>query len=1233
MKLRLSQIFYLILAIPIALSPLFPVTANASAVDGLTTDPLFVIPDSVDEFNLAISTTAPVEPDSWPMAAANPERTSWTPEEVRGKLSPEWYKPFEPYIPQKVQIIAAYGMLYISTANGLYALDAETGAEKWVYPTELPLGHSPTIHNGVAYVGGFDHKLHAVDAISGQGLWTFEAEKGFQTNPLVVDGIVYAGNRDGYMYAVGAHGTSDQGRLIWRYKTGGPVLFSAAYKDGVIYFASNDSYAYALNAQNGSLVWKSDKLPGAGFHSWWPVVYRDKVIFSGSNNYRVQHSPFDGHFGIEIEKADVYPNYESDPRRTLIGPLGEEPGDWAIGTTTINTSLPNYTSNGSTTPITEYFEEKPWRRTYFVLDSTSGEEATYDFDNDGQPEYAPILWFGTHSGNRFPPVVGSDGVIYQSNNYMSDPWIPGGNIAGWKMDTPFISIPTSVWNAIDEPQAYAGGGNLIYWSRCCDRYAAAIDITQPGVGWTYFSYDLHQRIPGYDIRYTLAEGEEQTGVQSFFNGPNGVYGYHGDTTPPIPYNGKVYMHRSNAIIALGPESSGLAALPWAQTIELEDNVRIPTTGEIESILENEIEKILSAGHLLPGYITSGIMDHALANSCGDDLHEYWHHPADTIYTLLMALPHLPVDLQQETRAYIQNEFNSFPPYEFNHIGWRDGVPRETYILPPDVSENRDGFGPRVYVRNWSFEGWKTAPYTFYAMWKYAEVFGGAQQIFDIAKSKPIVDTLNSVPSNGVLTEMPYILNAYIAGILGYLELEDLAGYPETPGMQAEYNRLLNLRVSTFSIDTPYQGKNYCRGINTSRNFIFMIPELAQYLHDHALNKAQQTIDEYQEIAPYWFVSKFEGEYGESVLRNLYDYQALFQAKAWILKEPHEELIKYLDVPAVERGDLFFIQNLVSLLEAGSSLPDAPMPEMDPNGGIFDQPVSVTINSTIQGASIHYSLDGTTPTTSSPLYVAPITLYSSAPIKAQVFLDGYNPSAIASVDFILNHTFNDVPFDHWAYDHIESLYQSSLVAGCSAEPRLYCPDRILSRAESSVFILRGTYGAITDPPHASPDTPTFSDVDPAFWGYGWIESLWQDGFTSGCSSDPLSFCPEGEHTRAEGSVFFLRIKYGADYEPPTPQGIFADVTTDAWYFDWVEAAYNEGILPACQVDPLRFCPEDFLDRAWAAFMMIQAKGLGSSGATSTQSPTPTSTPTQPNPPASTPMPTETTSSTSTPTLSP
>src|SRR5512137_41775 len=88
-------------------------------------------------------TTSPGASDWWTLGA-NLQRTSWVTEEVRGNLNVEWYRPIEPYIPYKVQPIAANGMIYISTAKGLYAFSAIDGSQVWVYPTELPLGHSPT---------------------------------------------------------------------------------------------------------------------------------------------------------------------------------------------------------------------------------------------------------------------------------------------------------------------------------------------------------------------------------------------------------------------------------------------------------------------------------------------------------------------------------------------------------------------------------------------------------------------------------------------------------------------------------------------------------------------------------------------------------------------------------------------------------------------------------------------------------------------------------------------------------------------------------------------------------------------------------------------------------------------------------------------------------------------------------------------------------------------------------
>jgi hypothetical protein len=57
---------------------------------------------------------------------------------------------------------------------------------------------------------------------------------------------------------------------------------------------------------------------------------------------------------------------------------------------------------------------------------------------------------------------------------------------------------------------------------------------------------------------------------------------------------------------------------------------------------------------------------------------------------------------------------------------------------------------------------------------------------------------------------------------------------------------------------------------------------------------------------------------ESTTQNLHDHHSVHKARAWVLQEPYEELVKYLDQPAFKTGDLYYIHNLVNCLDASSS---------------------------------------------------------------------------------------------------------------------------------------------------------------------------------------------------------------------------------------------------------------------------------------------------------------------------
>ena len=728
--------------------------------------------------------------------------------------------------------------------------------------------------------------------------------------------LVFAGNRDGYMYAVYADNHVQKGQLAWKYKTDGAIHFSAASDGTNIYFASDDSHAYALNALTGSLVWKSAKLPGAGFRSWWPVVHRGVVVFPGSSNYRDNvrpgASPLSNIDQLDREVVNGLPNEDNSLRGKTLGPRGTD--GW------INTSQSAAIGSG-TANISKYLEAKPWRRTYFVLDKSTGQEVTNDFNGNGIPEYAPFLWFGTQSGNRFPPAVGPDSVIYQATDIYYAPWINGGGIAGWRIGTPYINTPSAVWHAIDEPTAFAIGGNIVYWNDSGNQRAGAFDLSVPNTRfldqgqtadayreWSYWSNGLHQVFPNFPASTSTSQ----------YGGTNGSYDNSGDQNPPIPFQGKVYVHRGNSVIALGPQQVTPVLLPVAPADSPQPAVLPNELDSLKDQLAQEVQKIVDAGHLRPGLLSSGHVDLEAKSRCADEFQDYFRNPADTLYALLRALPHLPPDLAQRTRAYLQAEYAAYPPLSVTHIGWKNGVNRQAFGLPPELES--DAANLPAQLNYGGFEGWPSGsipPFTFYALWKYAQTFGGGQQIFAQAKGK-----LSAVPGDAILAEYPFAHNDYIAGYIGYIELAKLAGdSAEASSKQVALNTLLGRRATNFNKDTPYVAGTidsstvYCRAFSSSRNFIDLVPELGNYLRDNALAKVQAAVNEYHQVTPYWFVAAFEDTINEGVSQPLYDTIGVFNAKALILKQSRAELVKYLDVPAFARGDLFFIHKLVLAIEA------------------------------------------------------------------------------------------------------------------------------------------------------------------------------------------------------------------------------------------------------------------------------------------------------------------------------
>ncbi|MBR5654168.1 MAG: chitobiase/beta-hexosaminidase C-terminal domain-containing protein [Prevotella sp.] len=95
---------------------------------------------------------------------------------------------------------------------------------------------------------------------------------------------------------------------------------------------------------------------------------------------------------------------------------------------------------------------------------------------------------------------------------------------------------------------------------------------------------------------------------------------------------------------------------------------------------------------------------------------------------------------------------------------------------------------------------------------------------------------------------------------------------------------------------------------------------------------------------------------------------------------------------------------IKVVEAGAVV--ANTPTITPEGGIFTEPVQVTIASDQSNASIYYTLDGTDPTDESTAYTGPFMLNETTTVKAIAYI-GETPSNVTSATFTFPTVCNNI----------------------------------------------------------------------------------------------------------------------------------------------------------------------------------------------------------------------------------
>jgi len=119
-------------------------------------------------------------------------------------------------------------------------------------------------------------------------------------------------------------------------------------------------------------------------------------------------------------------------------------------------------------------------------------------------------------------------------------------------------------------------------------------------------------------------------------------------------------------------------------------------------------------------------------------------------------------------------------------------------------------------------------------------------------------------------------------------------------------------------------------------------------------------------------------------------------------------------------------------------PGVPAQTFSPAQGTYSAQLSVTISDPQSGATIYYTTDGSTPTTSSPVYASPIPILASTTLKAMATYPGIKNSTVTTGTYFLNLPLAPVP----VFSPLPSTYasaQSVKLSNTANLPMFYTPD--------------------------------------------------------------------------------------------------------------------------------------------------------------------------------------------------
>ncbi|NCT84711.1 MAG: PQQ-binding-like beta-propeller repeat protein [Comamonadaceae bacterium] len=178
-------------------------------------------------------------------------------------------------------LVADGKVVFGSSDEHVYALDAKSGAMVWAYKTGGMVHAAPARAGSRVIVGAWDSALYALDLATGALAWRHQTGADHKDSVMLgiqaaasVDGdMVYAGSRDGFLYALDAA----TGQLRWRHDAKGSwVPGTAAVGASRLFVPTSDGFVLAvLDKRSGRQLYE---VPTKVWTFASPILVGDSLV-------------------------------------------------------------------------------------------------------------------------------------------------------------------------------------------------------------------------------------------------------------------------------------------------------------------------------------------------------------------------------------------------------------------------------------------------------------------------------------------------------------------------------------------------------------------------------------------------------------------------------------------------------------------------------------------------------------------------------------------------------------------------------------------------------------------------------------------------------------------------------------------------------------------------------------------------------------------------------------------